>query len=146
MIEQAFIHQLQTLAEHRACLQQDCLPILTGMELKLFHIAVLLLQPVAHLQQDTVHRWLIQGCADLQCLLDVILQPLPYPIWHSLIGICQALHLLNARLGQIHQALHFLFGVILELYTKILTPQLQTIEWFIGQIILSCIDSRTAAE
>jgi hypothetical protein len=50
MVEQAFIHQLQMLPEHCACLRQDGLLILIGMELELFHVAILLLQPVAYLQ------------------------------------------------------------------------------------------------
>ena len=50
MVEQAFFHQVQSLLEHRAGLEQSGLLILIDMDLKLFHVAILLLQPVADLQ------------------------------------------------------------------------------------------------
>jgi hypothetical protein len=87
MVEQPFVHQLQSLLEHRASLQQDGLLILWGMELKLFHVTVLLVQTISNLQQGAVHYRIIQGGTDLQSLLDVILQPLPELVGHSLVGI-----------------------------------------------------------
>ncbi len=124
MVEQPFIHKLQTLLEHRAGLEQNGLLILIGMALNLIHVPILLLQPVTYLQQGSVHLWVIERCTDLQRLLYVVLQPLAELIWHSLACIVQALHLLNADLGHVHQTFHFLFGIVLELHTKILTPQL----------------------
>jgi hypothetical protein len=101
------------------------------MELKLFHVAVLLLQPVAYLQQSAVHGRIIQGGTDLQRLLDVVLQPLPDLVGDFLIGIHEPGHFLNSRLGQVHQALHLLFGIVLELQAEVFTPQLQSVERFI---------------
>jgi hypothetical protein len=122
MVEQPFVHQLQPLPEHCARLQQDGLIGLGSMELKSFHVAVLLMQPVAYLQQGAIHRRIVQGCTDLQGLLDVVLQPLPDLVGDFLLGICQAGHFLDALLRQVHRTFNFLFRVILQPQADVLTP------------------------
>ena len=61
----------------------------------------------------------------------MILQALAKLVGDRLIGIHEPGHFLHSCLGQVHQALHLLFGIILELQAKVFTPQLQSVERFI---------------
>ena len=66
------------------------------MELKPIHVAILLLQALADLQQGAVHYRIIQSGTNLQGLLDVILQPLSELVGDLLIVICKPGHFLIA--------------------------------------------------
>jgi hypothetical protein len=69
-VEQAGLHQLQSLLQQGARLHQ--LRILRGMKLHTFHIPVLLLQSVTDLQQGPIERAILQVAAKLQRLMDVL--------------------------------------------------------------------------
>ena len=72
VVDQTIVHQPQALLEQGACLCEYRLYILCGMELQLFHVAVLLLQAVAYLQERLVERVILQGAAKLQRLMDML--------------------------------------------------------------------------
>lgn len=137
---------MQALLEHRACLCQDGLRILGRMELKPLHVPVLILQAVTDLQEGAVHSRIIQGTANLQCLLDVPFQPLPGLIGYCLSSIGQRGHFLDTYLGKLHQTGDFLFGVIPELEAKVFTPHLHGVERFVGKVVLGCVDRCPTSE
>ena len=99
VVDQTIVYQLQALLEHGACLCKNRLHILRSMELQLFHVAVLLLQAVAYLQERLVERVILQCAANLQRLMDMLFKAQPCLIGHGLASICQARHLLDADLG-----------------------------------------------
>jgi hypothetical protein len=97
------------------------------MDLQALHVAVLLAELVAHLQETAIECCIVHVAAQLQRLLQVLFEPQPDLIGRGLARFDQLLHFLNAGLCKLHQTFYFCFRIVLELQADAFTPGLEGI-------------------